>query len=60
LIIWSRPQSAARNGNLKAVNLVVKISREFDRCYGLAMSVSAAAPEFAPLSPPPALPPPRP
>ena len=33
-MIWSRPQSAARNGNPKAVDQVVKITREFDRYYG--------------------------
>jgi hypothetical protein len=46
---------AMSNGNLKAVDQVVRITREFDRYFGLAMSLSAAAPEaVAPL--PPALP----
>jgi hypothetical protein len=46
---------AMSNGNLKAVDQVVKITREFDRYFGLALSLSAAAPEaVAPL--PPALP----
>jgi hypothetical protein len=51
---------AMSNGNLKAVDRVVRITREFDRYYGLAMSLSAAAaPDaLALLSPPPALPPP--
>jgi hypothetical protein len=51
---------AMSNGNLRAVDRVVRITREFDRYYGLAMSLSAAAPPdaLAPSPPPPALPPP--
>ncbi len=47
---------AMSKGNLKAVEQVVKITREFDRYYGLAMSLPATAPDApAPALPPPAL-----
>src|SRR5208337_2994445 len=51
---------AMSDGNLRAVDRVLRITREFDRYYGLALSLSAAAaPDaLAPLSPPAALPPP--
>ncbi len=53
---------AMSNGNLRAVDRVVRITREFDRYYGLAMSLSAAAaPDaLAALYAPLALPPPAP
>ncbi|HZZ63425.1 MAG TPA: hypothetical protein VFE63_20040, partial [Roseiarcus sp.] len=51
--------SAMGNGNLKAVDRVVKITREYDRYAGLAQALAApAAP--APPAPPSALAPPAP
>ena len=47
---------AMSKGNLKAVEQVVKITREFDRYYGLAVSLPATPPDApAPALPPPAL-----
>ncbi len=53
---------AMSNGNLNAVDRVVRITREFDRYHGFALSLSAAAMQAAPVaaSPPLALPPPVP
>ena len=51
--------SAMGKGNLKAVDRVVKITREYDRYAGLAQSLAAPTAPALP-APPPALAPPAP
>jgi hypothetical protein len=51
--------SAMGNGNLKAVDRVVKITREYDRYAGFAQALAAPAAPALP-APPPALAPPAP
>jgi hypothetical protein len=50
---------AMSSGNLKAVDRVVKITREFDRYHGFALSLAALPPALASPAVQPALAPPR-
>src|SRR5271157_319622 len=47
--------AAMGGGNLKAVDRVVRITREFDRYYGFAVSLPAPAAPAVPALPPPML-----
>jgi DNA-binding CsgD family transcriptional regulator len=51
---------AMSNGNLKAVDRVINIIREFDRYHGFALSLAAVPAALAPPFQTPALPPPAP